>query len=321
MLLTLADGMGVGDEATWSDWKESLVWQLYRSTKLYLADDVEFFRQRRIEQEELRTTVLSQLSGEYKDEVEVHFTGMPERYFLAYSADVVVQHVRFFRRFFKQVSASPACPDMPVLEWIPNAHRGHTELWVCGWDRHAFLARIAGSLSAAGFNILSADAFTRMDSLVLDIFRICTREFEAVTDPVAMQAAEKILRSALQEEDYDFSGKLSRSIGKRGFGLSESMDFPTRIAVENSSHPTYTLVDVQTPDRLGLLYSLLQAFGDEGLEIAFSRVNTEKGAAFDSFYITDELGKKVTDSERLTHLQKALWKATEQRALSMDDGA
>ena len=320
MLLTLADGMGVGDEATWSDWKESLVWQLYRSTKLYLADDVEFFRQRRIEQEELRTTVLSQLSGEYKDEVEVHFTGMPERYFLAYSADVVVQHVRFFRRFFKQVSASPACPDMPVLEWIPNAHRGHTEFWVCGWDRHAFLARIAGALSAAGFNILSADAFTRMDSLVLDIFRICTREFEAVTDPVAMQAAEKILRSALQEEDYDFSGRLSRSIGKRGFGLSESMDFPTRIAVENSSHPTYTLVDVQTPDRLGLLYSLLQAFGDEGLEIAFSRVNTEKGAAFDSFYITDELGKKVTDSERLTHLQKALWKATEQRALAMDDG-
>ena len=32
MLLTLADGQGTSDEA-WSDWKESLVWQLYRSTR------------------------------------------------------------------------------------------------------------------------------------------------------------------------------------------------------------------------------------------------------------------------------------------------
>jgi [protein-PII] uridylyltransferase len=49
MLLTLVDGQGVGDDDGWSDWKESLVWQTYRSAKLYLADNVEFFRQRRVE--------------------------------------------------------------------------------------------------------------------------------------------------------------------------------------------------------------------------------------------------------------------------------
>ena len=38
MLLTLADGQGTGDE-NWSDWKESLVWQLYRSTTQYLEDE------------------------------------------------------------------------------------------------------------------------------------------------------------------------------------------------------------------------------------------------------------------------------------------
>jgi len=40
-------------------------------------------------------------------------------------------------------------------------------------------------------------------------------------------------------------------------------------------------------------------------------VNTEKGAAIDSFYITDELGQKVRDSEVLTQLQRTLWKAAE----------
>ena len=105
---------------------------------------------------------------------------------------------------------------------------------------------------------------------------------------------------------------MNRSIGRRGFPLSESIDFPTRIAIDNSTHPIYTVVDIQTADRLGLLHSLLKAFGDEGLEIALSRVNTEKGAAIDSFYITDEIGQKVRDSERLTQLQRALSLVTEQ---------
>src|SRR5207237_6600925 len=37
MLLTLADGQGTSPE-TWSDWKESLVWELFHETSRYLAD-------------------------------------------------------------------------------------------------------------------------------------------------------------------------------------------------------------------------------------------------------------------------------------------
>src|SRR5207247_4108775 len=38
MLLTLADGQGTSAEA-WSDWKESLVWQLFDATSQYLVED------------------------------------------------------------------------------------------------------------------------------------------------------------------------------------------------------------------------------------------------------------------------------------------
>jgi len=310
MILTLVDGQGVGDDSTWSDWKESLVWQLYRSTKLYLADNVEFFRQRRVEREELQSSVSRLLKGDWTEEISAHFQGMPERYFLSYPPEAVADHIRLFHKFLEQRQKHSDFALAPAVKWIPHPNSGHTEFRFCGWDRHALLSKIAGSLSSAGFNILSADAFTRSDSLVLDIFRVCTREFEAVTDPEAMETAEKVLRSALENETFDFTPRLTRSIGKRGFQLSESLDFPTRIAIDNSTHPAYTVVDIQTPDRLGLLHSLLKAFGDEDLEIALSRVATEKGAAIDSFYITDELGQKVRDSERLGEIQQALWKAT-----------
>ncbi len=321
MILTLVDGQGVGDNSTWSDWKESLVWQLYRSTKLFLADNDEFFRSRRMEREALQSATSRLLKGEWGDEIHAHFQGMPERYFLSYTPEIVADHIRLFHRFLEHLYKNEGVALAPALKWIPHPNRGHTEFRFCGWDRHGLLSKIAGSLSAAGFNILSADAFTRADSLVLDTFRVCTREFEAVTDPEAMETAEKVLRSALETETFNFTPRLTRSIGKRGFQLSASIDFPTRIAIDNNAHPAYTVVDIQTPDRLGLLHSLLKAFGDEGLEIALSRVTTEKGAAIDSFYVTDELGQKLRDSERLGQLQQALWKATEPPVAVKTEGA
>ncbi len=311
MLLTLADGQGVGDDERWSDWKESLVWQLYRSTALFLADDVEFFRKRRAERDELQEQVRKLVKPELQEEVNSQFVAMPERYFMAYPADSIAGHIELLREFLENRERDPKLALMPAIRWRAHPAKGHTELWFCGWDRHALLSKIAGSLSVAGFNILGADVYTRIDSLVLDVFKVCTREFEAVTDPESIKAAEKLLSQALEVEEFDFATKLSRSIGKKGFQLSESMDFPTKIAIDNGAHPDYTLIDVQTPDRLGLLYALLKAVGDEGVEIALSRVSTEKGAAVDTFYVTDELGAKIRDSERLGHLQRALQRATE----------
>src|SRR5213079_3477961 len=50
MLLTLADGQGTSAEA-WSDWKESLVWQLFDATSQYLVDQKAFYEKTKIERE------------------------------------------------------------------------------------------------------------------------------------------------------------------------------------------------------------------------------------------------------------------------------
>jgi [protein-PII] uridylyltransferase len=305
MLLTLADGQGTGD-VNWSDWKEALVWQLYRSTTLYLADGEAFYRQRTIEREELRSLARKKLSSEYREEIDAHFEHMPERYFQAYSVAEIVEHIRLFRTFLEARHDDKLGPLAPAVKWIAQPNRGHSEFLFCGWDRKALLARIAGSLSVAQLNILSADAFTRTDNLVLDIFRVCNTSFEAVTDPAETTLVEKRLRQSLEEENFDFAPLLDKSRKKRGFQLSQELDFPTRISIDNDVHPVYTVVDIQTPDRLGLLYRLLTAFAETGVAIALSRIATEKGAAIDAFYVTDSEGRKLRNAVTVAHLQKAL---------------
>jgi [protein-PII] uridylyltransferase len=60
MLLTLADGQGTSAEA-WSDWKESLVWELFRETSHYLADQKAYYEQTKIERESLQASVAEAL--------------------------------------------------------------------------------------------------------------------------------------------------------------------------------------------------------------------------------------------------------------------
>ncbi len=313
MLLTLADGQGTGDEK-WSDWKEALVWQLYRSTSFYLADGEAFYRQRAIEREALRELVKKKLAAQYLEEIEAHFEHMPERYFQAYAVDDIAEHIRLFRTFLEMRYRDDWVPLTPVVKWLPHPNRGHSEFLFFGWDRKELLARIAGSLSVAQLNILGADVFTRSDNLVLDIFRVCNTQFEAVTDENDIALVEKRLRQALQVEEFDFDPLLEKSMKRRGFQLSQELDFPTRIMIDNKAHPVYTLLDIQTPDRLGLLYRLLRAFGETGVQIALSRIATEKGAAIDAFYVTDADGKKLRNPSALTRLQRALQVAAQAAA-------
>jgi len=309
MLLTLADGQGTGDQ-NWSDWKETLVWHLYRSTSLYLADGEAFYRQRSIEREALRAAVTKKLAADYQDEIDAHFEYMPERYFQTYAAPDIVEHIRLFRSFLEGRQRDDDFQLAPTVKWIAHPNRGHSEFWFCGWDRSELLARIAGSLAVVQLNILGADVFTRSDSLVFDIFRVCNTKFEAVTDEKDIATVEKRLIQALETEEFDFRPLLSKAMKRRGFHLSQELDFPTRMTIDNDAHPVYTLVDIQTPDRLGLLYNLVRAFGESGVQIALSRISTEKGAALDGFYVTDSEGRKLRDAATIARLQKALQEAS-----------
>ncbi|HEX5177513.1 MAG TPA: [protein-PII] uridylyltransferase, partial [Chthoniobacteraceae bacterium] len=305
MLLTLADGQGTGDEK-WSDWKESLVWQLYASTSSYLADGAAFYRLRTIEREGLREKVKRELGADYFDEIDAHFEDMPDRYFQTHSVNDIAEHILLFRKFLEQHFSQRATATAPVMRWIPRPNQGHSEVWICGWDRKELLARIAGSFSTVQLNILSADIFTRSDNLVLDIFRVCNTRFEAVSDEDDIAEVEERLRSALQSEEFDFTPLIAKAMTKRDFHLAQELDFPTRIVIDNDAHPIYTLIDIQTPDRLGLLYNLLTAFGTACVQIALSRIATEKGAAIDSFYVTDHEGRKLKDAGVVARLQHAL---------------
>jgi len=308
MLITLADGMGTSDEK-WSDWKEALVWQLYRRTVAYLEHGPAAFDLKQKNLVEIRSNL--KLPKSMEEEIEAHFQHMPGRYFRSFNAEQVREHLQLFHRFFEQrVNGDPL---QPAIEWIQHPEQGHTAVCICGWDRQGLLEKIAGAFLAAEINILSADVFTRGDSLVLDLFRVCDTRHQPVTSPKDFARVESRLTEALHHEDYDFRPLLAKEARMKIYRLSQEAELPTRIAIENEAHPIYSIIEIQTPDRLGLLYDLLRAFSQADVHIELSRITTEMDVAMDSFYVTTAGGRKITDKAAIARLQKLLLKASSRR--------
>src|SRR5437870_9873516 len=102
MLLTLADGQGTSADA-WSDWKESLVWQLFHDTSRYLADRKSYYEQTRIARESLQVSVAENLSPDYADEIDAHFEFMPDNYFRGSDLPEIIEHLKLFRVLLENV--------------------------------------------------------------------------------------------------------------------------------------------------------------------------------------------------------------------------
>lgn len=308
MLLTLADGMGTSDKA-WSDWKEGLVWTLYRRTRGFFETGQDSFDAFRRDRTELRRLIEQKLPKSFREEIAAHFEHMPERYFSASEPEEIVGHLKLFRSFFEERIQNGKTPLMPAIRWLPRKDQGHTEVWICGWDRHGLLTRIAGSFLAANLNILSADAYTRGDNLALDIFRVRDAQVGAVTAQREFQRVERILSDSVAHLKYDFRPLMKERSFLKSYRVTQQIDLPTRISIQNSLHPLYTIVEIQTPDRLGLLYDLLRSLSDANVQIELSRITTEMEVAIDTFYITGPDGSKVEDDEAILDLQSRLRKA------------
>ena len=305
MLLTLADGQGTSPEA-WSDWKESLVWELFHETSRYLADQKSYYDQTKIERESLQSAVSESLSPDYAEEIEAHFEFMPDHYFRPTDVPEIVEHLKLFRSFLENVSHSGESPLAAATKWKIVPEQGHSVVTFCTWERERLLAKIAGSFSVVPLNILSADVFPRGDNVVLSIFRVCDTNARPATDPRDLQLVEETLRQALEDESFDFLPLIEKA-RRQSRRLGPAIEFPTRIAIDNKTHPSYTLIEIQAPDRLGLLYDVLSSLDRENVLIPLSRINTQAGAAIDTLYVVDGANHaKISDSQRVRVIQQHL---------------
>jgi [protein-PII] uridylyltransferase len=311
-LLTFADSQGTSDKL-WNGFKDSLLWSLHHKAMELLTGGPEFVRAEEKQREVLMEQVQRSLPPNFTDEeVHAHLATLPPRYFQIHAAPEVMEDLLLAHRFMRLQVSDTESPLAPLFNWRNEPDRACNAVKVCTWDRAGLFRKIAGSLSAAGLNILSAQIFSRTDGIVLDTFFVNDAKTGSLAGLEQREKFEGLLNKALTGEEVDFHKHIARqNISRPAYQAYTGERIPTRIEFDNEASDTRSVIEVETEDRVGLLYTIAQTLTELDLDISGAKICTEKGAAIDTFYVREIWGGKILAEERLRAIDRKLRHAIE----------
>ncbi|MEL6180535.1 MAG: hypothetical protein AAFS10_16365, partial [Myxococcota bacterium] len=217
--------------------------------------------------------------------VNTFFETMPKRYLLSTPPRVLKRHVQAFAASRGGVS----------VRFTSDASGDYTELTVCAPRRLGALATVAGVVSAHRCNILSAQINTGREGGTLDVFAIQSSSGKAIVAS-AQARIEGDLHRALRGEL-----NVSELLDQRRSGLPrrEVPPVATVVTVDQGSSSRYTILEVKTRDRIGLLWVIARCLLEAQCEIHVSKIATEGIQVIDVFYLTycSDTSRKLTDAE------------------------
>jgi [protein-PII] uridylyltransferase len=292
----------------WNDFKDALLWILYNKTKEALAGGSEFVRAEVKQRELLAEEVGRSLPGKVtREELDVHVAALPARYFQILNAAEITRDLVLAHRFMHLQLSDEQHPLEPVVDWHNEPDRGYTIVKICTWDRAALFNHICGSFSAAGLNILSAQIFTRDDDIVFDTFFVTDADTGTMANREEREKFEALLTKSLTGAEVDFAALVAKRKGVRPLYLSfDGERMPTQVRFDNDTSESRTAIEVETEDRVGLLYTISLALAELDLYISAARIVTEKGAAIDTFYVNERDGKKIPDRGRQEFVERKI---------------
>jgi [protein-PII] uridylyltransferase len=304
-LLTFADSEGTSDKL-WNGFKDSLLWQLHSRASSLLTAGSEFIRaeEKRVETllEEVRELTPEEIAD---DEIVAHFATLPLRYFQIRTAMEILDDITLAHRFMERL-VKGGRPLSPITACHHELDRGYSLIRVCTWDRAGLFSKIAGSLSASGMNILTAQILTRMDGIALDAFLVQDARTGSPATSEQFQKFSGLLERILSGEPAELSSLISRAMIQPAYQAYAGERMPTRIHFDNQVSETRTLIEIETEDHLGLLYAISQTLARLRVDVAAARILTERGAAIDSFYVRESDGGKIESPARRILIEKAL---------------
>ncbi|MEO0682112.1 MAG: [protein-PII] uridylyltransferase [Pseudomonadota bacterium] len=299
LVLTVCDIMAVGPGA-WNNWKAQLLRTLYRRTREALTGggDAPSRNERIHEAQDIFREALPDWSlQEVEVEIERHYPP----FFLSLSPASQAVIARLGR----------VAKDGEVTsDFAADESRDATRASFYMADHPGLFSRFAGALALAGANVVDARTFTTSDGYAASVFWIQ----DADGHPYALDRLDRLRKSV----DRILKGEVvarDALMPKRRVKRRESkFVVPTRIAFDNASSDLYTVVEVDTHDRVGLLYDLTRALAACNVSIYSAIIATYGEQAVDVFYVKDLFGLKITTESKMRAIESKLRAAVEAAA-------
>lgn len=219
------------------------------------------------------------------------------------------------RRMAKKITAKcPTCVEATHLE------NDKWRVTIIGHDNIGQLSLICGLLFVHGFNIDAGNVFSHLPGESETRTKSAKRKTVAVLDgrPAGGSIDEQLLESYSEElnaltqmlmtgDPLVAQGELAKRVaGALGElqGIPAKL-YPIDIEIDNEASENYTVLHIGAPDTLGFLYELTNSLSLNDIDLGRVIIQSSSNRVYDTLYITDSRGRKITDPARQRELRTA----------------
>lgn len=188
---------------------------------------------------------------------------LPDSYVRRFAPKEIVKHYLTFRHYQ---------PGQTVTILSPLDQRWALTLLTV--DHPYLLAQISGTLAHYELNILEAEAFTHPEGIVLDHFLI-----QDGKGYLRDEERRRNLQVSLEKDDLAGTS-LKRLLTPTPAGIA------CQILGQNVPELSTTLLSVECPDRIGLLFEIASAISEMSCDISSAYIETNNDRVHDIFLIT-----------------------------------
>ncbi|MBU3261443.1 [protein-PII] uridylyltransferase [Roseovarius sp. PS-C2] len=290
-VLTVCDIRGVGP-TTWNNWKASLLRALYRQTQRAMEGGLEDLNREQRGSDakrNLRDALTDWPAKALKRETARHYP--PYWQGLHVTAHVV------FARLLRDLESDEIAIDLAIDE-----DRDATRACFALADHPGIFSRLAGALALVGANVVDARTYTSKDGFATAVFWIQDADghpYEAARLPRLRDMIHKTLKGEIVATEAIRSRD---KIKKR----ERAFKVPTHITFDNEGSEIYTIIEVDTRDRPGLLYDLTRTLANNNIYINSAVIATYGEQVVDTFYVKDMFGLKFHSEAKQKALEKKL---------------
>lgn len=290
-VLTTCDIRGVGP-GTWNNWKAMLLRQLHKETAAALEGGLERVN-RENREDEAKRALRERLAGWDARDLRAELA----RHYPPYWQGLMTDTHAVFATLLRGLA-----DDEIRIDLHPDPDRDATRACFALADHPGIFSRLAGALALVGANVVDARTYTSKDGYATPVFWVQDAEgrpYEVSRLPRLRQMIDRTLkgevmpREALKDRD---------KVKKR----EREFRFPTHITFDNEGSDIYTIIEVDTRDRPGLLYDLTRTLANNTISIVSAVIATYGAQVVDTFYVKDMFGLKLHQKAKQEALEKKL---------------
>lgn len=293
-VLTVCDIRGVGP-GTWNNWKAMLLRRLYADTAEALENGLENINRDKREDEgkkALREALADWPQADIRAELARHYP--------PYWQGLPTETQAVFARLLRGLEDHEIRIDLH-----PEPDRDATRAAFVLADHPGIFSRLAGALALVGANVVDARTYTSKDGYATAVFWVQDgdgKPYDEARLPRLRSMIDKTLKGEVVARD---ALKDRDKVKKR----EREFRFPTHIIFDNEGSDIYTIIEVDTRDRPGLLYDLTRTLANNNIYIASAVIATYGAQVVDSFYVKDMFGLKLHAKPKQEALEKKLRQA------------